>query len=110
MRSCPRFGWFDLFGRFLPNFEDAVFVVLGLCFGGAFEFHCQFGQFVTMVEERKLLMEAYVRESLLEMYETNRQWLGNLEPEVMEEASCAIPSSCPRRPATSSATPSAATL
>lgn len=30
-------------------------------------------------------MEAYVRESLLEMYETNRQWLGNLEPEVMEE-------------------------
>lgn len=53
--------------------------------GGAFEFHCQFGQFVTMVEERKLLMEAYVRESLLEMYETNRQWLGNLDPEVMEE-------------------------
>ena len=33
-----------------------------------------------MVEERKLHMEAFVRESLLEMYETNRQWLGNLEP------------------------------
>ena len=30
-------------------------------------------------------MESYVRESLLEMYETNRQWLGNLAPEVMEE-------------------------
>ena len=30
-------------------------------------------------------MEAYVRESLLEMYETNRQWLGNLDPVVMEE-------------------------
>ena len=30
-------------------------------------------------------MEAFVRESLLEMYETNRQWLGNLDPEVMEE-------------------------
>ena len=53
--------------------------------GGAFEFHWQFGQFVAMVEERKLHMEAFVRESLLEMYETNRQWLGNLDPEVMEE-------------------------
>ena len=27
--TLPRFGWFDLFGRFLPYFEDAVFVVLG---------------------------------------------------------------------------------
>ena len=30
-------------------------------------------------------MQDFVRKSLLGMYETNRNWLGNLEPEVIEE-------------------------